>query len=170
MKYVKVIEGTKSNANGFQYKIDEINISEKWNPKSDNPEDFGGFNFSTEDKILRWLLRGDVLYDVKLPSDAEIIEVENKNTPHGVFRTNKIIITNPRPVTDDLVIKLYKKSLLPEKTYYQCLVTLLFKNHKKAVKYIIKDRINKNALTKLANLSNNFYVLNIIYKNTNDNN
>lgn len=144
MKYVRVMEGNLSNANGYTFALDEVNVSNVWNPLADNPEDFGGFNFSTEDKILRWLLRGDTLYDVKLPDDAEVIEVENKNTPHGVFRTNKIIITNPRLVTDDLVIELYKKSNLPEKTYYQCLVTLLFKKHIEPVKFIIKDRINKN--------------------------
>lgn len=138
------MNGTESHANGFEYKINEVNISKKWNPKANNPSDFGGFNFSTEDKILRWLLRGDTLYDVEIPKDAEVVEVENKNTPNGVFRTNKIIISNPRPVTEDIVIELYKKSNLPEKTYYQCLVTLLYKNHIEAVKYIIKDRINKN--------------------------
>ena len=28
MKYVKVIDGTKSNAGGFEYKVDEINIAD----------------------------------------------------------------------------------------------------------------------------------------------
>lgn len=51
-----------------------------WNPSAKHPEDFGGFNFSTEDKILRWLLRGDTIYDVEIPDDAEVIECENKNT------------------------------------------------------------------------------------------
>lgn len=142
--YLKVMEGTKSNANRFEYKVNEVNIAENWNPKANNPKEFGGFNFSTEDKILRWVFRGDTIYDVEIPKDAEVVEVPNVNTPHGVFRTNKIIISNPRKITDDLIIELYKKSRLPENTYYQCLVTLLFKNHKKAVEYIIKDRINKS--------------------------
>lgn len=142
--YLKVMEGTKSNANRFEYKVNEVNIAENWNPKANNPKEFGGFNFSTEDKILRWVFRGDTIYDVEIPKDAEVVEVPNVNTPHGVFRANKIIISNPRKITDDLVIALYKKSRLPEKTYYQCLVTLLFKNHKMAVEYIIKDRINKS--------------------------
>lgn len=143
-KYLKVMDGTKSNANGFEYKLNEINVSNVWNPNADNAEEFGGFNFSTDNKILRWLLRGDTLYDVELPDDAEVIKVENNNTPNGVFRSNKIIVSNPRPITDELVIELYKKSDLPEKTYYQCLVTLLFRNHLEAVKYIIRDRINKS--------------------------
>lgn len=101
-KYLKVMNGTKSHESGFNYKIDEINVLNVWNPDADNSEDFGGFNFSTEDKILRWLIRGDTLYDVELPDDAEVIEVENRNTPHGVFRTNKIIIHNQRKVTEEL--------------------------------------------------------------------
>ena len=60
------------------------------------PEDMGGFNFFTENKILRWLLRGDVLYEVIIPDDAEVIECDSISAPHGVFRTNKIIITNPK--------------------------------------------------------------------------
>lgn len=155
MKYVKVMDGTKSHAGDFEYKINEINIADNWNPYADDPKEFGGFNFSVEDKVLRWLLRGDTLYDVEIPADAEIVEVEHENTPHGVFRANKIIISNPRPVTEELVIDLYKKSTLPEKTYYQCLVTLLFRNHKEAVKYIIRDRINsENVIDAIAEFEN----------------
>lgn len=53
-KYMRIMFGTKSHAGGFEYKINEINEASNWNPNADNPEDFGGFNFSTEDKILRW--------------------------------------------------------------------------------------------------------------------
>lgn len=115
MKYVRVMNGNVSHANGFKFKINEVNISEKWNPKANNPDDFGGFNFSTEDKILRYLHRGDTIYDVEIPEDAEIIEVYSKNAPHGIFRSNKIIVCNPRTVTEELVIDLYKKSNLPKK-------------------------------------------------------
>ena len=70
MKYVKVVDGTISNANRYEYKIGEINIAPDWNPKAINPENFGGFNYSREDKILRWLHRGDTIYDVEVPLDA----------------------------------------------------------------------------------------------------
>lgn len=66
--------GTKSHAGGFEYKIDEVNEADNQNPEASNPEKFGGFNFSTEDKILRWILRGDTIYDVEILNDAEIIE------------------------------------------------------------------------------------------------
>lgn len=54
MKYVKVMFNDKSGANSsFKYKINEVNIATNWNPKADNPRDFGGFNFSTSEKIIR---------------------------------------------------------------------------------------------------------------------
>lgn len=144
MKYVKVVDGKKSNAGDYQYKIDELNIADLWNPKANSPKEMGGFNFSIEEKILRFIFRGDTIYDVIIPEGTEIIEVEHPNVPHGVFRSNKIILTNPRKITEEMVIDIYKKSILPEKTYYQCLVTLLYKNYVNAAIYIINDRINKN--------------------------
>jgi len=116
-KYVRVMYGTKSHVGGFEYKINEINEAKNWNPSVTNPEDFGGFNFSTEDKILRWLLRGDTIYDVEIPNDAEVIECESKNTPHGLFRSNKIILKNPRKLDNELVMDLYLKSDLPDNTF-----------------------------------------------------
>ena len=140
-KYVRVMDGLKSNAGGFEYKVDEVNVATNWNPKAETPEDFGGFNFGTEDKILRWLHRGDTLYDVIIPDDAEVILCSEEK---GVYRSNKIIVTNPRPITDKMVIDLYNKTTLPNKVLAQCLVTLLWKNRKEISKYIIKDRVNKN--------------------------
>ena len=133
-KFLKVMNGITSHANGFEYKLNQINVANQWNPNADNPKDFGGFNFSTETQILRWLLRGDTIYDVEIPKDAEVIEIENQNTPHGVFRTNKIIVSNPRKITEDVVTDLYLKSELPEKTYFQCLTFLCFKNYDKVCK------------------------------------
>ena len=143
-KYIRLMDGTKSNAGVFEIKLGEINVAETWNPTTYDPPIMGGFNFSTEEKILRWIHRGDTIYDVTLPDDAEVIDCPSKNCPQGVFRTNKIILTNPRKVTEDMVLDFYKKSDLPENTYYQCLVVLLYRNYVNVAKYIIKDRINKN--------------------------
>ena len=38
-KYVRVMDGLKSNAGGFEYKLDEVNVADKWNPNSLNPEE-----------------------------------------------------------------------------------------------------------------------------------
>ena len=138
-KYVRVMDGLKSNAGSFEYKLDEINVAKNWNPDNLNPEEMGGFNFGTEDKILRWLHRGDTIYDVIIPEDTEVIKVDNEK---GIYRANKIIVTNPRIITDDMVIKLYEKNTLSNKIIAQCLLTLIWKNRIEISKYIIKDRVN----------------------------
>ena len=139
-KYVRVMDGIKSNAGGFEYKLDEINISDNWNPNERESEKIGGFNFTTEDKILRWLHRGDTIYDVIIPEDAEIILF---NEEKGIYRTNKIIVTNPRIITDEMVMELYKKTTLSNKILAQCLKTFLWKNRLELSKYIVNDRVNK---------------------------
>ena len=70
-KFVKVLDGEMSNAGGFKYKINEVNEAMNWNPKADEAKAMGGFSFSSEDKIFRWLLRGNTIYDVEIPIDAE---------------------------------------------------------------------------------------------------
>ena len=140
-KYVRVMDGLKSNAGGFEYKLDEINIASNWNPNATEPEAMGGFNFGTEDKILRWLHRGDTIYDVIIPDDAELIKVDEEK---GIYRSNKIIVTNPRSLTDELIMDLYKKTTLSDKIIAQCLQVLIWKNKLDIAKYIIKDRVNNN--------------------------
>ena len=148
MKYVRVMDGLKSNAGGFNYKLDEINISEKWDTSTLDPEKMGGFNFGTEDKILRWLHRGDTIYDVIVPDDAEVILCDEER---GIYRSNKIIVTNPRTITDELVLDLYKKTTLSDKIIAQCLVTLLWKKRKEISKFIINDRVNKDNIDDILN-------------------
>ena len=147
-KYVRVMDGLKSNAGGFDYKLDEINVSEKWDTSTFDPEKMGGFNFGTEDKILRWLHRGDTIYDVIIPENTELILCDEEK---GIYRANKMIVTNPRIITDELVMELYKKTTLSNKIIAQCLVTLLWKNRKEIVKYIIKDRVDLNNVEEILN-------------------
>ena len=152
-KYVRVMDGTKSNASGFEYKLDEINISNNWNPNKNEPDKMGGFNFSSEDKILRWLHRGDTIYDVIIPEDAEVILCDEEK---GVWRANKIIVTNPQIITDEMVIDLYKKTTLSNKIIAQCLQTLLWKNRIEVSKYIINDRVNKENVDEFINEFKNY--------------
>ncbi len=53
------------------------------------------------------------------------------------------MVSNPRKITDEMVMKLYKINTLPSKIIYQCLVTILYKKRKEMSKYIIKNYINK---------------------------
>ena len=142
-KYIRVMFGNKSSGNGFEFVEGIVNVAEKWNPKETEPDLMGGFNFSVEDKILRYLVRGDTLCDVILPSDAEVIDCESTSCPHGVFRANKIIIKNIRPMTDDLAMHFYKCSNLPEKSYYKSLAGCAIRGYKSTTMQIIKDKVNK---------------------------
>jgi len=140
-KFVRVMDGLTSNANGQKFKLDEVVVANTWNPSETEPERMGGFNFSTEDKILRYIFRGDTIYDVIIPDDAEVINVDKEK---GIYRANKIIVTNPKIITEDMVIDIYKRSTLPINRYFQCIYCLLFRKYINASKYIINDIVNKN--------------------------
>lgn len=167
MRFVRVMDGLKSNANGYQFVINDVNVSPIWNPNADNTKDFGGFNFTNEENVLRWMIRGDTLYDVIIPDDADVVEVENKNTPNGVWRTDKIIVKNPKIITDDVCIEFYKISNVPEKTYFQILAIMAGKGFENICNIIIKDKINENNIQECINeyLQFSFYANEGIYAN-----
>ena len=151
-KFVKVMFGTTSGAKSdFKYKVNEVNISEHWNPTAEKGRDFGGFNYTTEDCILRWLHRGDTIYDVEIPDDAENIKLDGATT---VYRANKIIINNPR--NDDLALHFYKISKIPEKSYYKALGVVSIMNYQKTAYAILKDKVNKNNIDNVLEEWNDF--------------
>ena len=146
-KYVKVMFGTTSGANSdFEYKINEVNESNNWNPNAENGRDFGGFNYATEDCILRWLHRGDTIYDVEVPKNSENIKLDGATT---IYRANKIIIKNPRKVDDEMAMEFYKKSNIPEKSYYKALGVVSIMGYKNTAYAIIKDKINKKNINEV---------------------
>ena len=146
-KYVKVMYGTTSGASDFKYKVNEINVSEHWNPNAEKGRDFGGFNYTTEDCILRWLHRGDTIYDVEVPEDTENIKLDGATT---IYRANKIIINNPRKVDDDLALYFYKISKISEKSYYKALGVVSIMDYRKTAYAILKDKVNKNNIDEVS--------------------
>lgn len=153
-KYVKVMFGTKSGAKSdFEYKINEVNVSDNWNPTAKKGRDFGGFNYTTEDCILRWLHRGDTIYDVEVPEDAENVKLDGATT---IYRTNKIIISNPRKVDDELALHFYKISNIPEKSYYKALGVVSIMNYKNTAYAILKDKVNQNNINEVLEEWNDF--------------
>ncbi len=152
-KYVRVMDGLKSNAGGFEYKLNEINVSDSWNPEAHSGKEFGGFNFTTESCILRWLHRGSTIYDVEIPKDAETVKIEGATI---LFRTNKIIVKNPRKVNDDLALHYYEISNIPEKSYYKALGAVAVMNYKKTALKILKDKVNKNNINEVLEEWNEF--------------
>lgn len=161
-KYVKVMYGTTSGAKSdFKYKIDEVNVANNWNPNAGNGKDFGGFNYCCEDCILRWLHRGDTIYDVIVPEDAENIKLEGATT---IYRTNKIIISNPRKVDDEMALHFYKISRIPEKSYYKALGAISIMNYRKTAFQILRDKVNKKNINLVLEEWNDF----ISHGNKND--
>ncbi len=153
-KFVKVMFGTASGAKrDFEYKINEVNVSENWNPNAENGRDFGGFNYCSEECILRWLHRGDTIYDVEIPADAENIRLDGATT---IYRTNKIIINNPRKVDDELALHFYKISKIPEKSYYKALGVVSIMNYKQTAYAIFRDKVNKNNIDQVLEEWNDF--------------
>lgn len=151
MKYVKVMFGNKG-AN-FEYKIGEVNVATIWNPKAEKGRDFGGFNYANEDSILRWLHRGDTIYDVEIPEDAENIKVEVATT---VYRTNKILLKNPRKVSDEMALHYYNISNIPEKSYYKALGAVSIMDYKKTAFQILRDKVNKGNIDEVLEEWNDF--------------
>ena len=140
-KFVKVMYGTTSGANHeFEYKIGEVNVANNWNPTAKSGKEFGGFNYCNEDSILRWLHRGDTIYDVTVPDDAENVKLVGATT---IYRTNKIIISNPRKVDDELALHFYEISNIPEKSYYKALGVVSIMNYRKTAYAILKDKVSK---------------------------
>ena len=150
-RYVKVMFGNKG-AN-FEYKIDEVNVATVWNPNAEKGRDFGGFNYAKEDCILRWLHRGDTLYDVIVPDDAENIKLEGATT---IYRTNKIILTNPRKIDDDLALYFYKISNIPKRSYYKALGAVAIMNYKKTALQILRDKVNNDNINDVLEEWNDF--------------
>ena len=142
MEYLKVMFLDKSRYSEFKYNVDDVTVALQWNPKANTPKEMGGLNFSNEKNILRWLHNGDTIYDVEVPDDAEVICVKECATPNGVFRANKIIIRNPRKVTDEMALEFYKKSTIPEDAYPKALGGVSLMNFSKTANEIFNDKVN----------------------------
>lgn len=122
--------------------MDEVTICDTWDPDNPDWDKRGGFNFSNEESILRWISRGDTLCEVIVPEDAEMRNVTNQKTPNGIIVANKIILTNPIPASDELAMELYKKSNMPLKTYFETIAALAIRGCYNTALQIIKDKVN----------------------------
>ena len=142
MKYLKVLFDTKSRYSDFEYKMDEINIAKTWNKNGETPKEMGGINFSDEENIIRWIHNGNMICDVIIPEDSEVIRVMSSATPGGVYRANKVILTNKRMVTDDMAIEFYNKSKIPDSAFPKALGAVSIMNYKNTALKILKDKVN----------------------------
>lgn len=156
LKYLKAICVDRKYDDGRKFPINEVIIADNWNIDATNKDELGGFNISVEDKILRWILRGDTLCEVELPQDAKVVEVASTTTPHGTFRTNKMILKNPVKITDEVAMELYLKSDIPEKAYFQILAYLAVEGFRGTCYKIINDKVTNKNIKDVLDIYDNF--------------
>ena len=144
MKYLKVMFSDKSRYNDFEYKVNEINVAPYWNKEAKTPEEMGGLNYSNEENILRWIHNGNTIYEVEVPEDAETVSVKESATPYGVFRSNKIIIKNPKLVTDSMALEFYKKTTIPESAFPKALGAVALMNYYNTAMTIFNEKVTED--------------------------
>ena len=142
MKYLKWVFGTNiANKDNANFEINKVITADRWDPTNPDWDQKGGFNFTNEKCALRWMSRGDTLYEVEIPTDGEIYKIENMKTPDGIIIANKIILKNPKKISDDLLNYYYEISELPLKTYFECIGLLASRSYYDLALRIIKDKI-----------------------------
>lgn len=142
MKYLKwVFSKNIGHTENKEFEINKVITSDIWDPYNDDWDKRGGFNFTNEECALRWFSRGDTLYEVEIPSDGEVVEVKNQKTPGGILIANKIILKNPIPISNELLIDFYNKSKLPLSTYFECVGLLASRGYYDIALMIIKDKV-----------------------------
>ncbi len=142
MKYLKWVFKDSFYNKERPLTLDSVITCDTWDPNNSDWDKRGGFNFSCEESILRWVSRGDTLCEVTLPSDAKFKNVKNSKTPNGIIVSNKIILSNPVSVSDELTLALYKKANMPLKTYFETIAALAIRGCYNTCLEIIKDKVN----------------------------
>ena len=145
MKYLKwAFKDNVGNKDNQKFEIGKIITCDTLDPTNNDWIKRGGFNFTNEECALRWMSRGDTLYEVEIPSDGEILEVKNNKTPGGIIVVNKIILKNPIPISNELLFDYYYKSKLPLSTYFECIGLLAIRGYYDVALKIIKDKVDLN--------------------------
>lgn len=145
MKYLKwVFENNVDHKDNHKFEIGKVIVCDTWNPSNKDWDKRGGFNFTNEECALRWMSKGDTLYEVEVPTDGEILEVKNDKTPGGIIVANKIILKNPIPISNELLLDFYAKSKLPLSTYFECIGLLASRGYYDIALKIIKDKVDLN--------------------------
>ena len=141
-KYYKIIQRATPYKDGKNFPLDKVVIADSSiNFNTTDPTQIGGFCISSYNYIFRWLVRGDTLCEVLIPDDSKIYKTESEN---GIYVANKIILTNPIQMNDELAMKLYKVSELPEVSYFKALAACSIKGYKNTALRVLNDKVNDN--------------------------
>lgn len=101
--YSKILS-SELNQRGFQYR-EGLNFDTKpFNHNIDDPShpSYSGLHFADADIFYKFLQYGDQIADVTIPDDVEMtdnyVSIRNVTKSTHVYRANKIILSNIRPV------------------------------------------------------------------------
>lgn len=146
-KYYRVINTVREYKDGRRFPIDEVVVADKKvDLKAEDKTKLGGFFISTYDYMFRWLIRGDTLCEVIIPDDSKIYKTISSN---GIYLADKIILTNPVKVDDNLAMDLYLKSNLKEESYYMAMVACAICGYMNTALKVLKDIVNKDNVDKV---------------------
>lgn len=141
-KYYRVIHTVKEYSDGRRFPLDEEVIADKKvDLKATKREDIGGFYISTLEYVFRWIIRGDTLCEVIIPEDTKIYKTTSEN---GIYVADKIILTNPIKLDENLVMELYKKSKLPEISYYKAMTACAICGYINVALKVCEEKVNKS--------------------------
>lgn len=141
-KYYRVIQTEKEYEDGRKFSINEVVESEqKVDLNATDRTKIGGFYISTYEYVFRWLIRGDTLCEVEIPQDSKIYETVSEN---GIFVSEKMILTNPQKIDDNLAMKLYLNSTLPEVSYFKAMTACAIKGYVNTTLKVFENRVNKD--------------------------
>lgn len=152
-QYYRVIQAEKEYEDGRKFPMDEEVVSDlKIDLNATDRNKIGGFYISTYEYVFRWLIRGDTLCEVKIPEDSKIYETVSEN---GIFVSEKIILTNPQKIDDNLAMKLYLNSTLPEVSYFKAMTACAIMGYVNTTLKVCEDKVNKdNVDTAIAEFEN----------------
>ena len=140
-KYFRVIQTVKEYKDGRRFPIDKIVVSDnKINLETLDINKIGGFCISTYEYVFRWLIRGDTLCEVIIPEDSKVYKTTSKN---GMYVSEKIILTNPRRIDDNLAMELYLNSTLPENSYFKAMTACAIMGYINTALQVCNDKDNK---------------------------
>jgi hypothetical protein len=131
--YYKILNGTKSpvslvlekiglHNNAYEYKIDEINYCNDYN---NTDKHNNGFYFTDEKNILNFLGYGDTLYEVTIPKNTKLMEI---NDTCLEYKSDKIILNNPKKINNEIIIEFLKKGSILHKDKLIGVLNDLYKN------------------------------------------
>lgn len=147
-----VIGHKKPKENGFFFltfdtdnKISEVNIAKIWNTKGTTNEEFGGFLFMDAKDVIYYLDKGNMVYNAEIPNDAEVFEILDSDNPHTMYRCNKIILSNPRQITDDIAMSFYRVANMASDAYYHAMAVCAVMGYDKTANQILSDMVTMAA-------------------------